>query len=100
MTAIAQQSSAAARPQASLRRSFALAALNKRFLFSLIVFLLIVIFGFLGPIILGRDTPLVTVGGLYDKPSADAWLGTANFGRDVFTQLMYLSLIHISEPTR
>ena len=89
MTAIAQQSSAAARPQASLRRSFALAALNKRFLFSLIVFLLIVIFGFLGPIILGRDTPLVTVGGLYDKPSADAWLGTDNFGRDVFTQLMY-----------
>jgi peptide/nickel transport system permease protein len=29
------------------------------------------------------------VGGLYDAPSAKAWLGTDNFGRDVFTQLMY-----------
>jgi peptide/nickel transport system permease protein len=29
------------------------------------------------------------VGGLYDPPSSKAWLGTDNFGRDVFTQLMY-----------
>jgi peptide/nickel transport system permease protein len=89
MTTIAQTRSVDARPQAGLRRSFALAALNTRFLFSLIVFLLIVAFGFLGPIIFGRDTPLVTVGGLYDPPSASAWLGTDNFGRDIFSQLMY-----------
>jgi peptide/nickel transport system permease protein len=65
------------------------AALNGRFLFSLVVLLLVLGFAFLGPIILGRDKPLVTVGGLYDSPSADAWLGTVNFGRDVLTQLMY-----------
>jgi peptide/nickel transport system permease protein len=65
------------------------AALNGRFLFSLVVLLLVLGFAFLGPIILGRDKPLVTVGGLYDAPSAKAWLGTDNFGRDVLTQLMY-----------
>jgi len=65
------------------------AALNGRFLFSLIVLVLVLGFAFLGPIILGRDKPLVTVGGLYDAPSAKAWLGTDNFGRDVLTQLMY-----------
>src|SRR5687768_17141234 len=65
------------------------AALNGRFLFSLVVLLLVLGFAFLGPLILGRDKPLVTVGGLYDSPSAKAWLGTDNFGRDVLTQLMY-----------
>lgn len=65
------------------------AVLNGRFLFSLIVLLLVLGFAFLGPILLGREKPLVTVGGLYDAPSADAWLGTDNFGRDVLTQLMY-----------
>ncbi len=64
-------------------------ALNGRFLFSLIILLLVIGFGFLGPIILDRPDPLITVGGLYDAPSATAWLGTDNFGRDVFTQLMY-----------
>jgi peptide/nickel transport system permease protein len=78
-------------PLTGLRRSIAnvVIVLNKRFLFSLIVLLLVVGFGFLGPIILGRDDPLITVGGLYDAPSTTAWLGTDNFGRDVFTQLMY-----------
>jgi peptide/nickel transport system permease protein len=72
-----------------LRTSFFGAALNRRFLFSLVVFVLVAAFGFLGPAILGRDDPLITVGGLYDPPSETAWLGTDNFGRDVFTQLMY-----------
>ncbi len=70
-------------------RAFLLAAYSPRFLFALTVFLLILSFGFLGPIILGRHDALMTVGGLYDKPSSTAWLGTDNFGRDVFTQLMY-----------
>lgn len=63
--------------------------LNGRFLFSLIILLLVLGFGFLGPTIFNRPDALVTVGGLYDSPSATAWLGTDNFGRDVFTQLMY-----------
>jgi peptide/nickel transport system permease protein len=65
------------------------AVLNRRFLFSLIVLLAILVFGFLGPIIFNRPDALLTVGGLYDAPSSTAWLGTDNFGRDVFTQLMY-----------
>lgn len=65
------------------------AVLNKRFVFSLVVLVLILVFGFLGPFIFNRPDALVTVGGLYDAPSANAWLGTDNFGRDVFTQLMY-----------
>src|SRR5690349_11367170 len=71
-----------------LRNSFLGAAFNGRFIFSLTVFVLVAGFGFLGPALLGRDDPFITVGGLYDSPSADAWLGTDNFGRDVFTQLM------------
>jgi peptide/nickel transport system permease protein len=65
------------------------AVLNGRFLFSLIILVLILVFGFLGPTIFNRPDALVTVGGLYDSPSGTAWLGTDNFGRDVFTQLMY-----------
>lgn len=74
---------------ANLRRSFAKTASNGRFVFSLTTFLLIVIFGFLGPVVFGKSQPMATVGGLYDSPSRAFWLGTDNFGRDVFTQLMY-----------
>ncbi len=78
-------------PLTGMRRNVArlAVALNGRFLFSAVVLVLILGFGFLGPIIFNRPNALVTVGGLYDAPSATAWLGTDNFGRDVFTQLMY-----------
>lgn len=78
-------------PLTGVRRNVAriTAVLNGRFLFSLIVLLLILGFGFLGPLIFNRPDALVTVGGLYDAPSSTVWLGTDNFGRDVFTQLMY-----------
>jgi peptide/nickel transport system permease protein len=74
-----------------IRRTIArfTAVLNGRFLFSLIILLLVLAFGFLGPLIFNKPDALVTVGGLYDSPSGTAWLGTDNFGRDVFTQLMY-----------
>jgi peptide/nickel transport system permease protein len=62
---------------------------NPRFLFSTVMLLLIVGFGTIGPSIFHRPTALVTVGGLYDPPSSTVWLGTDNFGRDIFTQLMY-----------
>jgi peptide/nickel transport system permease protein len=78
-------------PLTGVRRSVArlAVALNGRFVFSFVVLLLILGFGFLGPMIFNRPDALVTVGGLYDSPSPKAWLGTDNFGRDVFTQLMY-----------
>ncbi len=63
--------------------------INGRTMFSFIVLLLVLAFGILGPLILHKTKPLITVGGLYDPPSASAWLGTDNFGRDVFTQLMF-----------
>src|SRR5258706_14536223 len=73
----------------TLKTSFGAGLLNRRFLISVGVFLLVAAFAFLGPIIFNKPKPLVTVGGLYDPPSAVAWLGTDNFGRDVFPQLMY-----------
>lgn len=75
---------------AGLRRSLSVAtARNQRFWFSLSLLLLLLAFSILLPIVLGATNPMKLVGGLYDAPSAKAWLGTDNFGRDVFTQLMF-----------
>jgi peptide/nickel transport system permease protein len=63
--------------------------LNPRFLFGLTLLILLLIFGFLGPTITGKTNPKAFAGSLYDAPSANAWLGTDNFGYDVFTQLMF-----------
>jgi len=60
-----------------------------RFTFSALLLAAIVAFAVAGPWLTGRDDPLAIVGLLYDRPSAAAWLGTDNFGRDVFAQLMY-----------
>jgi peptide/nickel transport system permease protein len=51
--------------------------------------LFITAFGVLGPYILTSHVPNDVVGGLYDKPSGDAWLGTDNIGHDVWTNLIY-----------
>jgi len=64
-------------------------ALSQRFLISVVLLILLVGFGILGPLILGKNKPMAIVGGLYDAPSAKYWLGTDNFGHDVFTQLMF-----------
>lgn len=75
---------------ADLRRMLAGApTFNRRFLTSLGFLVVLVGFGFLGPLILDKQEPMRTVGGLFDPPSATNWLGTDNFGRDVFTQLMF-----------
>jgi peptide/nickel transport system permease protein len=75
---------------AGLRQSIAVAvARNQRFWFSLSLITLLLAFSLLGPMIFGKTNPTKLVGGLYDAPSAAAWLGTDNFGRDVFTQLMF-----------
>jgi peptide/nickel transport system permease protein len=58
-------------------------------MFGATMVLLILVFASLGPSLLNRNDPMKTVGLLYDPPSATAWLGTDNFGRDVFTQLMH-----------
>jgi peptide/nickel transport system permease protein len=63
-------------------------ALSRRFTFSATLVGVIVAFGVFGPILAGGD-PLDTVGGLYDNPTPAHPLGTDNFGRDVFIQLMY-----------
>ena len=59
--------------------------------FGVSVVMLVLIFGFavLGPLVFGSRDPLAIIGGLYDEPSPANWLGTDNFGHDVFTQLMY-----------
>ncbi len=67
---------------------FTLLFKSKRFIMGLILFCTLLTFGLLGPAFTGID-PFKSLGGLFDAPSAQAWLGTDNLGRDVFTQLMY-----------
>lgn len=93
MTVISQElGSRKTRPSflAGLTRTLGNALLyNRRFLVSVVMIVLLLGFGIAGPIIFNRPTAIVTVGGLHDPPSSKIWLGTDNFGRDIFTQLMY-----------
>jgi peptide/nickel transport system permease protein len=70
-------------------RSGAAALPSGRFAVSVVLITAIVAFAFLGPIVFEKEDPLKIVGLLYDTPSSTVWLGTDNFGRDVFAQLMY-----------
>lgn len=83
------QGSAAAVGAAYGRLRLAQERLGGRFKISVVLLLAIVAFGFLGPTMFDKHDPKKIVGLLYDKPSSKAWLGTDNFGRDVFTQLMF-----------
>ena len=62
---------------------------SSRFRVSAALFAIIAGFALLGPLIAHGRNPLGVVGGLYDPPSGSSWLGTDNFGGDVFTKLMY-----------
>jgi peptide/nickel transport system permease protein len=62
---------------------------SSRFRVSAALFAVIAGFALLGPLLAHGRNPLAVVGGLYDPPSASSWLGTDNFGGDVFTKLMY-----------
>lgn len=66
-----------------------MARFTTRFHLAAAIFLAIMALGFLGPVVLTDRTPTDVVGGLYDEPSATAWLGTDNLGHDVFATLMY-----------
>lgn len=83
------QGSAAAVGAAYGRLRLAQERLGGRFKISVVLLLAIVAFGFLGPTMFDKHDPKKIVGLLYDKPSSKAWLGTDNFGRDVFTQLTF-----------
>ena len=61
--------------------------LTPRFWFSAVLVVLVLLLGFVGPLIYRVD-PFAEVGGLYDPPSADAILGTDNIGHDVLANLM------------
>ncbi|MCR1949670.1 ABC transporter permease [Clostridium sp. DSM 100503] len=66
---------------------------NKVALFSLIIIVLVVLFAFLGPVIMEKvmgytyyDTNLSATD---LRPSAQHWFGTDNLGRDLFVRVMY-----------
>lgn len=61
---------------------------SRRFIIGAVLFLSVLAFGVIGPLVATRD-PFQMAGGLFDPPSDEAILGTDNLGRDVFTQLMY-----------
>lgn len=66
-----------------------LSQLTGRFYIGLGIVLAIAGFGLLGPLVFRASGLNDVVGGLYDAPSGNQWLGTDNLGHDVFTQLMY-----------
>lgn len=78
-------------PQTTLRSRFTSATrlLGPRFWVALTLVLAVLFFAFIGPYLWGKGDPKATVGSLYEEPSRELWLGTDNFGRDVFTQLMH-----------
>lgn len=61
---------------------------SRRFLMGLSLFLMVLAFALIGPLISARD-PFEMVGMLFQRPGGKLLLGTDNFGRDVFVQLMY-----------
>jgi peptide/nickel transport system permease protein len=54
-----------------------------------VIFLIVALFGVVGPLVFSGRSANAVAGGLYDHPSGHAWLGTDNLGHDVFTNLMY-----------
>ena len=62
---------------------------SPRFWIALALTIAVLIFAFVGPLLSGIDDPDDIVGGLYEEPSAEAWLGTDNFGRDVLSRIIY-----------
>lgn len=61
---------------------------SKKFSFGFSLFIFLLLLGFLYPLITHTD-PLELAGFMYEKPSKRFWLGTDNFGRDVFVELIY-----------
>lgn len=60
-----------------------------RFWVAATIFTVVAILGFAGPLLLTGHRPTDVVGGLYDRPSGAAWLGTDNLGHDVWANLLY-----------
>ncbi|MEZ4606063.1 MAG: ABC transporter permease [Deinococcales bacterium] len=63
-------------------------ASNGRFQVSFSILLLLVLFAVIGPM-LDKRNPLFAVGGRYDPPSREVWLGTDVIGNDIFLQLLH-----------
>lgn len=80
---------AAPRPTMRSRVGSVTRLLSPRFWVAFTLVCAILFFAIIGPALWGKDDPRAVVGTLYEAPSSDLWLGTDNFGRDVFTQLMH-----------
>lgn len=78
-------------PQSAVRSRIRSATrlLGPRFWIAFTLVCAVLLFAIIGPALWGKGNPRDVVGGLYDEPSGEFWLGTDNFGRDVFTQLMH-----------
>lgn len=61
---------------------------SKRALVGTVFLILVLSFGFIGPFLTNVD-PFDMAGFLFEEPSGEHWLGTDNFGRDLFTALIY-----------
>lgn len=62
---------------------------NKAAVVGGVIILLVILIGIFGPFILKTDPNAVNVLNKLQAPSKDHWFGTDNFGRDIFTRIIY-----------
>ena len=62
---------------------------NKAALVGGFLIILFIITAFVGPFLLSQDPNEVQVANKLQPPSAEHWFGTDNYGRDIFTRIIY-----------
>ena len=62
---------------------------NKAALVGGFLIILFIITAFVGPLLLSQDPNEVQVANKLQPPSAEHWFGTDNYGRDIFTRIIY-----------
>lgn len=62
---------------------------NKAALVGGFLIIIFIITAFVGPLLLSQDPNEVQVANKLQPPSAEHWFGTDNYGRDIFTRIIY-----------
>ena len=70
---------------------------NKMAMGGLILFAIMLIVAITAPLFIDYEVDVIqqTISERFQSPSAAHWFGTDQFGRDIFSRVFWLSLIHI-----